>query len=40
MCTPNRGVLGGEPILVGKNEAYQVEDFEDLKKEAKERIGD
>jgi hypothetical protein len=28
VCTPNRGVLRGEPILVGKNEIYRVEDFE------------
>ena len=29
VCTPNRGVLRGMPILVGKNEVYSIEDFED-----------
>ena len=28
VCTPNRGVLRGMPILVGKNEAIVVTDFE------------
>ncbi len=27
VCTPNRGVIRGEPILVGKAEATIVEDF-------------
>lgn len=27
VCTPNRGVLRGEPILVGREEAFEVEDF-------------
>jgi hypothetical protein len=29
VCTPSRGVLRGMPILVGKNEVYSIEDFED-----------
>ena len=28
VCTPNRGVLRGMPLLVGANEARWVEDFE------------
>ncbi|MCK4626329.1 MAG: hypothetical protein KAV00_13510 [Phycisphaerae bacterium] len=28
ICTPNRGVLHGEPILVGKNDMIHVTDFE------------
>ncbi len=28
VCTPNRGVLGGLPILVGKHDVYCVDDFE------------
>ena len=28
ICTPNREVLRGMPILVGANEARWVEDFE------------
>jgi hypothetical protein len=28
VCTPNRGVLRGFPILVGEKEVRQVEDFE------------
>lgn len=28
ICTPRRGVLGGEPMMVGKNDAHHVEDFE------------
>ena len=28
VCTLTRGVARGEPILVGKNEVYEVEDFE------------
>jgi hypothetical protein len=27
VCTPNRGVLRGEPMLVGKDEVYASEDF-------------
>ena len=27
ICTPNRGVIRGMPILVGENEAYSVVDF-------------
>lgn len=27
VCTPHRGVLGGEPVLVGKDEVYEIEDF-------------
>jgi hypothetical protein len=27
VCTPNRGVLRGMPLLVGKGDALQVEDF-------------
>jgi hypothetical protein len=29
VCTPNRGVLGGMPILVGEHDVQTVEDFED-----------
>ncbi|MGO9085949.1 MAG: hypothetical protein ACLQBK_12035 [Candidatus Sulfotelmatobacter sp.] len=28
LCTPNRGVLRGMPILVGKNEVTSVSDFD------------
>jgi allophanate hydrolase subunit 1 len=28
ICTPNRGFLRGIPILVGKEEAYSVVDFD------------
>lgn len=28
VCTPNRAVLGGDPILVGQKEVYSVTDFE------------
>jgi len=28
VCTPNRGVLRGTPIMVGKCEVYASEDFE------------
>ena len=28
VCTPNRGVLRGMPIMVGKQEVFDVEDFE------------
>lgn len=28
ICTPNRGVMRGMPILVGKNDAYSVINFE------------
>jgi hypothetical protein len=28
ICTPNRGVLRGMPILVGKNEVFNATDFE------------
>ncbi len=28
VCTPNRGVLRGDPILVGTNEVRDIEDFE------------
>jgi len=29
ICTPNRGVVRGMPILVGENEAYSVVDFDE-----------
>lgn len=29
VCTPNRGVLRGDPILVGTNEIRDIEDFEE-----------
>jgi allophanate hydrolase subunit 1 len=29
VCTPNRGVLRGEPILVGTDEVRLVEDFDE-----------
>ena len=29
VCTPNRGVLRGEPVLVGKEEADRIIDFEE-----------
>ncbi len=28
VCTPNRGVLRGMPILVGTNEVFSISDFE------------
>ena len=28
VCTPNRGVLRGMPLLVGKEEAREIRDFE------------
>lgn len=28
ICTPTRGVLGGMPILVGRETAFSVSDFE------------
>jgi len=28
VCTYNRGVLGGEPVLVGKEEVREIIDFE------------
>jgi len=28
VCTPNRGVLRGMPIMVGKHEVFTSEDFE------------
>lgn len=28
VCTPNRGVVRGEPMLVGDNEIRDIEDFE------------
>ena len=28
VCTPNRGVLRGEPILVGRSAVSYIEDFE------------
>ena len=28
VCTPNRGLIRGEPMLVGKNEVSSVIDFE------------
>jgi len=28
VCTTNRGVLGGEPILVGENEVIEIKDFD------------
>jgi len=28
VCTPTRGVVRGEPILVGHNEVCEVEDFD------------
>jgi hypothetical protein len=28
VCTPNRGVIRGEPYLVGADEAGSIEDFE------------
>lgn len=28
ICTPNRGVIRGEPILVGSEEITSIEDFE------------
>lgn len=28
ICTPNRRVIRGMPILVGKEEVYSIEDFE------------
>jgi hypothetical protein len=28
VCTPNRGVLRGEPILVGRSDVSDIEDFE------------
>jgi hypothetical protein len=28
VCTPNRGVLRGEPVLVGKEEVKKIIDFE------------
>jgi hypothetical protein len=29
VCTENRGVLRGEPILVGSGEVYQITEFDD-----------
>ena len=29
VCTPNRGVLRGMPILVGRNEAEKIRDFQE-----------
>ncbi len=29
ICTPNRGIVRGTPILVGKKEAFSVVDFEE-----------
>jgi len=28
LCTPNRGVLRGEPIMVGKREVDYITDFD------------
>jgi hypothetical protein len=30
ICTPSRGVAGGEPIIIGRNEMIQITYFEDL----------
>lgn len=32
ICTPNRGVLRGMPLLVGKESAYSIEDFDESKR--------
>jgi len=29
ICTPNRGVARGMPILVGENETYSIADFDE-----------
>ncbi len=28
VCTQHRGVAGGQPVIVGKDEVYEIEDFE------------
>jgi hypothetical protein len=33
ICTSSRGVTGGEPIIIGRNELIQVTYFEDIPEE-------
>ncbi|HEY4965819.1 MAG TPA: hypothetical protein VII28_05435 [Puia sp.] len=33
ICTPSRGVAGGEPIIIGRNEIIQISYFDGLPEE-------